>query len=123
MQFSQPYEELYREVICPISAKFELRAYHAGDVFGPGIILRDIVDGLVEAKIVIAEITPPNQNVFYELGYAHALSKPTILLAECGRQLPFDVSGYRCIFYENTIGGKTKVQEALSKHFTAILRG
>jgi nucleoside 2-deoxyribosyltransferase len=58
------------------------------------------------AKVVIAEITVPNQNVFYELGYAHALNKPTILLAEKGRELPFDVHGYRCLFYENSIGGK-----------------
>jgi len=75
----------------------------------------------VEAKIVIAEITAPNQNVFYELGYAHALKKPTILLAEHGKTLPFDVSGYRCLFYENSIGGKRKVEEALDKHLKAIL--
>jgi hypothetical protein len=121
MQFSEPYEELYKEVILPLAADFGLRAYHAGEVFGPGVILADIVRGLVESKIVIAEITPPNQNVFYELGYAHALGKPTILLAERGKQLPFDVSGYRCLFYENSIGGKSKVQQALRKHLEAIL--
>lgn len=76
MQFSEPYEILYRDVIQPLATEFGLRAHHAGEVFGPGVILDDIVRGLVESKIVIAEITPPNQNVFYELGYAHALGKP-----------------------------------------------
>ena len=70
----------------------------------------------------MAEITPPNQNVFYELSYAHALAKPTILLAERGKQLPFDISGYRVLFYDNTIGGKTQVEDGLKKHLTAILR-
>ena len=70
----------------------------------------------------MAEITPPNQNVFYELGYAHALAKPTILLAERGKQLPFDISGYRVLFYDNTIGGKNQVEDGLKKHLTAILR-
>jgi len=65
--------------------------------------------------VVIAEITAPNQNAFYELGYARALNKPTILLAEQRRQLPFDVRGYRCLFYENTIGG-------LHKHLKAIFQ-
>jgi nucleoside 2-deoxyribosyltransferase len=51
----------------------------------------------VRSTVVVAEITPVNANVFYELGYAHALGKQTILLAERGRTLPFDVSGYRCI--------------------------
>jgi tripartite-type tricarboxylate transporter receptor subunit TctC len=69
-----------------------------------------------------AEITEPNQNVFYELGYAHGKNKPTILLAEKGRQLPFDVRGYRCLFYENSIGGKQKIEDGLRKHLQAIFR-
>ena len=71
---------------------------------------------------MIAEITPANQNVFYELGYAHALKKPTILLAERGKELPFDISGYRCLFYENSIGGKKAVEDGLREHLEAILR-
>jgi hypothetical protein len=121
MQFSNDYQDLYSDVIRPVVEKFRLNAYHAGEVFRPGIILEDIVHGIVEAKVIIAEITPPNQNVFYELGYAHALRKPTILLAEEGKTLPFDISGYRCLFYENSIGGKRKVEEGLIKHLNAIL--
>ncbi len=126
MQFSDPYQTLYTDVIEPVikSEPYKLRVYHAGEVYRPGIILEDITAGIVEAKIVIAEITPPNQNVFYELGYAHALKKPTILLAESERakDLPFDISGYRCLFYENSIGGKKKVEEGLRKHLDAILQ-
>lgn len=120
MQFSEPYQQLYSEVIKPVTKDFDLEAYHVGEVFGPGVILQDISEGIIESKIVIAEVTPANQNVFYELGYAHALGKPTILLAERGKQLPFDITGYRCLFYENTIGGKQQVEEALRKHLQAI---
>lgn len=120
MQFSEPYQQLYKEVIQPIANRFGFQAYHVGEVYGPGMILNDIVQGLIDAKIVIAEITPANQNVFYELGFAHALRKPTILLAERGKQLPFDITGYRCLFYDNTIGGKRQVEEALIKHLEAI---
>lgn len=73
--------------------------------------------------MIIAEITPPNPNVFYELGYAHALAKPTILLAEHGRQLPFDISGYRCILYDNSIKGKGELETLLANHLKAILHG
>jgi len=123
MKFSGPYEELYKDVIQPVAQKFGLEANHVGEVFGPGVILDDIVRSIIEAKIVIVEITPSsqNENVFYELGYAHALGKPTILLAERGKELPFDVRGYRCLFYENSIGGKRKVEEALDMHLKAIL--
>jgi nucleoside 2-deoxyribosyltransferase len=86
------------------------------------MILHDIAQGVVDSKIVVAEITPANQNVFYELGYAHALGKPTILLAEPGKQLPFDISGHRVLFYENSIAGKKQVEDGLRKHLKAILR-
>lgn len=123
MQFSDPCQDLYTDVITKVinDKKYNLRAHHAGEMVGPGVILEDIVRDIIDAKIVVAEITPPNQNVFYELGYAYALNKPTILLAERGKQLPFDVSGYCCLFYENTIGGKNNVEEGLRKHLDAIL--
>lgn len=121
MKFSEKYKSLYAEAIKPVTKKFQLRAYHAGEVFGPGLILNDIVRGIITSKIVIAEITPANKNVFYELGYAHALKKTTILLAEKGKKLPFDISGYRCLFYEHSKKGKKQVREDLKKHLRAIL--
>jgi Nucleoside 2-deoxyribosyltransferase len=120
MQFSG-FEELYTDVIEPLTKQFGLRPYRADQVYGPGSILEDIIRGIETAQIVIAEITPTNENVFYEVGYAHALKKPTILLAEKDKKLPFDLSGFRCLFYENSIGGKRKVEEGLRKHLQAIL--
>jgi len=124
MKFADPYQELYTDVIQPVADHYKLRAYHAGEVFGPGIILEDIVSGIVEARIVIVDVTPTtqNENVFYELGYAHALKKATILLAERGRTRPFDISGYRWLYYDNSIGGKRKLEDGLHRHLCAILR-
>ena len=71
--------------------------------------------------MVIADITPDNPNVYYELGYAHGIDKPTILLSDRKREeLPFDVSGFRTLFYDNTIGGKSVVEERLRKHLDGI---
>ena len=120
MQFSG-FEELYSDVIEPLTKQFGFRPYRADQAYGPGNIMQDIIQGIETAQIVIAEITPINENVFYEVGYAHALKKPTILLAEKDKKLPFDLSGFRCLFYENSIGGKRKVEEGLRKHLQAIL--
>ena len=121
MQFSD-FEELYTDVIVPIVKQFGLWPYRADEVFGPGSIIRDVERGIELAQIVIAEITPANENVFYEVGYAHALRKPTILLVnESKPKLPFDLSGYRCLFYQNSIGGKRKVEDGLKKHLQSIL--
>lgn len=122
MQFSG-FEELYSDVIEPLTKKFGVCPYRADQVYGPGNVLEDIIRGIETAQIVIAEITPANENVYYEVGYAHALKKPTILLADKKdrQRLPFDLSGFRVLFYENSIGGKRKVEEGLKKHLQAIL--
>jgi hypothetical protein len=120
MQFGEPYDTLYKEVIQPVSAASGFDPYRADEVSGPGIILEDIISGIREAAVIVAEITPVNANVFYELGYAHATGKPTILLAEKGQQLPFDVSGFRVIFYDDSIGGKRRVESELNRHLAAL---
>jgi hypothetical protein len=93
-------------------------------VFRPGVILQDITRSIVESDVIVADITPTNPNVFYELGYAHALQKPTILLANRQlEKLPFDIGGYRVIFYDDTIGGKREIENTLEKHLESIRRG
>ena len=42
------------------------------------------------ADSIIADITGKNANVFYELGYSHAIGKNTILIAQCPEDVPFD---------------------------------
>jgi hypothetical protein len=44
-----------------------------------------------------------------------ALKKPLILLAQAGTKLPFDIQGYRTVFYEDVIGGEVKLAENLRK--------
>ena len=123
MKFEETYDDLYREVIRPVCEKSGFQVHRADDVFRPGIILQDIINSLLDSDLVIAEVTPPNPNVFYELGYAHALHKPTVLLARRGGELPFDISGYRVIFYDDSIGGKPQVETTLDKHLANIMRG
>jgi hypothetical protein len=122
MQFGEPFNTLYREVVYPGVTALGLNVVRIDEVAGPGIIFEDIKRQIFEAKIVIAEITAPNQNAFYELGYAHALNKPTILLAQRGKELPFDIRSYRVIFYDDSIGGKIALERNLQKHLEAILR-
>ena len=126
MQFAEPYNSLYAEVIKPVAEAIGFEAFRADDVFRPGVILQDIIRSIVAADVVIAEVTPANPNVFYEL-YAHAIDKPTVLLAEHptdpGKHLPFDISGFRVIFYDNTIRGKRNVETMLRQHLTNIKEG
>ena len=122
MQFSSPYNELYQEVVRPVCELFNVQAVRADEAYGPGLILADVVRQIDEAKFIIAEITPANPNVYYEVGYAHARGKPTILIADRKlEKLPFDLSPFRTLFYENSIDGKRRVEEGLTRHIREVL--
>lgn len=117
MQYSPEFNALYNDVIRPTCEKFGFEVVRADDIYKSGLIIEDITRSIQEASVVIADITPNNPNVFYEVGYAHGIKKPTILLSERERgALPFDVSGFRTLFYDNTIGGKGEVETRLTKH-------
>lgn len=122
MQFSEEFNELYSEVIRPTCEAHGYRVVRADDFYSSGMIIDDITRSIRECTVVIADVTPNNPNVFYEVGFSHGIGKPTILLSDRKRdRLPFDVSGFRTLFYDNTIGGKTAVEEGLKRHLAAIL--
>ena len=56
--------------------------------------------GINTAKVLVAELTKRNPNVFYELGLAHALRKPVVLVAGDKDDVPFDLQHIRVIYYE-----------------------
>lgn len=120
MQFAEPYDTFYREVIQSQAEAAGFDVLRIDEKAGPGVIFQDIQKEIEQAEVVIAEITPANPNVFYELGYAHALGKPTILLAQRNAALPFDIRSFRVVFYNDTIGGKTEVERNLRRHLDAI---
>lgn len=63
------------------------------------------------AEYIIADLTFERPNVYYELGYAHAFDKKTILTAREGTELLFDVRNYQVIFYSS----RAQLEERLKK--------
>jgi hypothetical protein len=59
-------------------------------------------DAIRASDFLIVDITGKNPNVFYELGFAHAMRKPTILLvsSESLDALPSDLAGFHYIVYD-----------------------
>ncbi len=121
MQFSEPYNEVYRDAIRPLVAEIGFEPFRVDEAAGPGIILNDIWARITESTVVIAEVSEANPNVYYEVGVAHALRKPTVLLAQRGTKLPFDIGPHRCIFYDNSIPGRARLLEGLRTSLISLL--
>jgi hypothetical protein len=123
MQFGSPFDAMYSDVIKPVCERLGLDVERADEWYRPGVIMDDVIHAITTADLVIAEITPNNPNVYYEVGYAQAAGIPTVLLWERreGERLPFDLSGQRAIFYEDSIGGKGKVERDLYRQVASVL--
>lgn len=83
-------------------SEIQLKIIREVDRSQSGSITASIVRSIAKADVVIVDITGRNPNVFLELGIRYALrSKVTILLAQMGTQIPFDIKNYRYIEYDH----------------------
>ncbi len=96
MPFSSNSQDIWELGIKETAEALGFECMRADEILGPGFIVDQIYDRITEADIVIGEMTGRNPNVFYEIGFAHALGKPTILLASSKEDLQvFDTQGFR----------------------------
>ena len=103
MPFAAPLGGYYASIYEPAIKKAGLTPIRADtDIFGTGKIIDQIWAGLNRAKVLVAELTGRNPNVLYELGLAHALHKPVVLISSNEADVPFDVRHVRVIYYEVT---------------------
>lgn len=100
MPFKPTFDRVYEAVFKQAIRECRLEPKRADEIHGPKRIMSDIWDGLKSSRLVIAELTEKNTNVFYELGLAHALGKPVIIVTSNLDGIPFDLEGIRCIVYE-----------------------
>jgi PAS domain S-box-containing protein len=77
----------------------KLEAVRADEETLTGRIIDQVYADISGAKIVVADLTGSNPNVFYEVGLAHVLSKPVIQLWGDPGNIPFDLAGIRTIVY------------------------
>ncbi|MFP2932033.1 hypothetical protein ACLESO_44090 [Pyxidicoccus sp. 3LG] len=66
-----------------------------------GPIIQRIRERIDTAKVVIADLSMANPNVYLEVGYAWGRGRPTIMMVRDVRELRFDVASYRCIVYRS----------------------
>ncbi len=89
-----------------------------------GEITRQVIDAILEAPFLVADLTNHNPNVFYELAVAHAYAKPVIQMIQYGQELPFDVSMMRCIYFDYAdLRSADNAKAEIMKYIDEIVRG
>jgi hypothetical protein len=72
MPFSPDMDPIYEDVLIPVLRKLALRPVRADEIFNNRQIMDDIWDNIERSRVIIADLTGKNPNVFYETGIAHA---------------------------------------------------
>ncbi|MEJ2680186.1 MAG: hypothetical protein P8144_01560 [Gammaproteobacteria bacterium] len=73
---------------------------------------------IASAKLVIADLSSANPNVYLEVGYAWGCRVPTVLLVKETNDLKFDVKGQRYIAYKSI----KQLEESLSVELAELIR-
>jgi hypothetical protein len=81
------------EALTPLGYK----TVRADRINSAGRITTQIVTNIIEADLLIADLTDQNANVFYEIAIRHAFDKPYVQLIEDEQEIPFDVRDMRTI--------------------------
>jgi uncharacterized protein YjbI with pentapeptide repeats/nucleoside 2-deoxyribosyltransferase len=118
MPFSKEFEDIYFLGIREVSEGLGFIVERADDIEHNESILETICAKISAADAIIGDTTGANPNVFYEIGYAHALNCPTILIARKGSNLPFDLQGINHIMYETIVELRERLKKRLQSVFS-----
>ncbi len=113
MPFDPEFDRIYERLIKPSIEEEGYEVRRADSDLNQRNIMRTIIEGIGLADLVVAELTGNNTNVFYELGIAHGLQKPVIMISQDLSQVPFDLRSYNVVTYTTEFDAVDNFKDAL----------
>lgn len=113
-------------IVKPAAEELGLRAVRADKVAKPGQITLQVVEHVLRAKAVVADLTGSNPNVFYELAIRHTAKLPVVLICETDEvdRLPFDIQQMRVIALDHRdLASAASAKGEIVEHLKAALDG
>lgn len=116
-------DEVTDYVVTPVLKEFQIEIIRSDRDPTPGQITPQMLRTLIEARVVIADLTDRNPNVYYELAVAHSFSRPVITMVDKAGNVAFDSKDERLIELGDYNGALTVPQaEEAKKALRAALR-
>jgi hypothetical protein len=120
--FGNDFDEYYDKIFRPAVEKTGLKAIRADEIYGASAVIDDIFAQIASAILVLCDVTGKNPNVNYELGVAHALKKPAIIITQSIEDVPFDYSHLRVISYDlKRVEWARELESAITKTVLSVL--
>ena len=122
MPFASHLKPVYDDHIKDVAKTLNLSIARADDFFSQNSIMYEVWSAITQASILIADCTGKNPNVFYEIGIAHTIGKPVILITQEPDDVPFDLRHIRYIHYEYSVSGMIKFKSTLKATILEIMK-
>ena len=123
MPFAPDFNDIYARFFRPVLEDNGFEVRRADDLQSRQNILRAIVDGIATSDLIVADLTNTNPNVSYELGLAHALRKPVILVTQNIDEIPFDLKPYSHLEYGRDFTDMENARDVLAEKARAFHSG
>ncbi len=103
MPFAKEFDDVYQLGIKAACEELDMYCERIDETHMLGPIYDKIVTSISKADVIVADLTGRNANVYYEIGFAHALSKVAIHLCQDVKEIPFDLRGFQHVVYSGRI--------------------
>lgn len=114
-------DQILKHIITQPVSQLGYEVIRADKISEPGIITTQIIEYIVDAELVIADLTDHNPNVFYELAIRHAMRKPLVQMIRKGDVIPFDVAATRVIQFDlHNLDSVVAAKEEISSQVKSI---
>jgi hypothetical protein len=113
MDRKRPDLEDVLDGIKSVCSAFGIHALRADEIQHEGAITEEVLNHIRSAEFLIADLTGERPNVYYEVGYAHAIGKRPILFRREDVHLHFDLSVHNVPEYKNVAELKALLRKRL----------
>ncbi len=123
MPFGAWFDTYYEKIYVPAIKEAGLEPIRADELYSSGSVVDQIWEQIQRSKVLLADLTGRNANVFYELGLAHAAGKPVVFSASKIEDVPFDLRHLRVISYEvRDPDWSVRLRRSVTEHLRDAIR-
>jgi hypothetical protein len=119
MPFDAGFQPVY-QALRELCGQLRRRCIRADDIWENDVVMQDVVSLIDRSRVVIADCSGRNPNVFYEIGIAHTLGRDVLMITQAEADVPFDLRHLRFVQYLNNAEGRVALADTLRGRFEAL---